>query len=104
MNYEKKAELYNPTNGRSCSLPDLPDKRNEHSHCGNLLCSGNSCLKMTGTSFSRASVRLRESRYGHLCWSLPGGEVMLLGPYNTEIVSADGSSSRAGWNLAYRTE
>ena len=55
-------------------------------------------------------VILREERRLHLCWSLPGagGEVMLLGgsrsPTRTEVVSADGSSSRAGWNLAYRTE
>ena len=82
----KKAEVWNPVNQQSCPLPDLPEEMWGHSHCGNLLCSGKSCLKMTSTgSFSPAPVSFLQARYFHLCWSLPGerGEVMLLGGSNS---------------------
>merc|ERR1712154_574205 len=57
-----------------------------------------------------ASVSLIQRRVAHLCWSLPGGggEVMLLGgdysPTATEIVSADGSSTKTSWDLKYKTQ
>ena len=110
---EKKVELFNPLSGQSCQLPDSPEWMWGHSHCGNLLCHDKSCLKMNSTgSFSPASVSLIQSRYGQLCWSLPGrgGEVMVLGggfspnsPTTTEIVSADGSSTKPSWDLKYET-
>ena len=107
----KKVELFNPLSGRSCTLPDLPREMRAPSHCGNLLCMDKSCLKINPTgSFSPASVRLLQYRRDHLCWSLPGGggEVMLLGGYRspttTEIVSADGSSTKPSWDLKYKTQ
>ena len=105
----KKVELYNPSSGHSCSLPDLPQEMSLHTQCGLLLCGDFSCLLMEGTTFSRTSVILKEERRLHLCWSLPGagGEVMLLGgsksPTTTEVVSPDGSSSRTSWDLQYDT-
>ena len=108
-NSYEKAEVFNPFSGRSCPLPDLPEGTYDHSHCGNLLCGDNSCLKMNPTgSFSPTSVSLLQKRESHLCWSLPGGggEVMLLGGYysptTTEIVSADGSSTKPSGDLEYK--
>ena len=106
---EMKVEVFNPQSGRSCPLPDLPRGMSGHTHC-HLVCLYRSCLQVSSRgSFSPASVRLLHTRYGHLCWSLPGGagEVMLLGgeysPTTTEIVSADGSSTRPSWDLQYQT-
>ena len=107
---ENKVELYNPQNGRSCPLPDLPEKRFYRMQCGSLICGDRSCMDMNSWgSFSPAPVSLLQRRKDHLCWSLPGGgEVILLGgkysPTTTEIVSADGSSSKSGWDLKYKTE
>ena len=100
----KKAEVWNPVNQQSCPLPDLPEEMWGHSHCGNLLCRFNSCLRM----YSPASVSLLQARYFHLCWSLPGGrgEVMLLGGSNssttTEVISSN-SESKPSWDLKYKT-
>jgi len=106
----EKAEVFNPLSGRSCPLPDLSKGIKNHSHCGNLLCNLQSCLKMNPTgSFSPASVSLLQERMAHICWSLPGGEgeVMLMGglssPTTTEIVSADSSSTKPSWDLKFRT-
>merc|ERR1712154_79101 len=52
---------------------------------------------------------LLQERMAHMCWSLPreGGQVMLLGgsrsTTTTEIVSADGSSTKPSWDLKYET-
>ena len=106
-----KSEVFNPLSGRSCPLPDLPEVTYGHSHCGNLLCQYKSCLKMNPTgSFSPSPVSLLQRREYPLCWSIPGAgsEVMLLGgdhsPTTTEIVSADGSSTKPSWDLKYKTQ
>ena len=107
-----KVEIFNPVSRHTCPLPDLPGMgMGRHSQCGNVLCKYKSCLKMNSTgSFSPASVSLQQERMAHLCWSLPGGggEVMLLGgrwsSTTTEIVSADGSSTKPSWDLKYKTE
>ena len=67
-----------------------------------------SCVKFGGNgTFTPLPVSLVEERISHLCWSLPSGEVLLLGgwssPTTTERVSADGSSSSADFTLPYDT-
>ena len=113
-----KVELYNPVSNQSCALADLPQWRRYHTLCNDVLCGGQwggeglTCLKWNGTTFSPASVTLREYRYGSMCWNPPGqGErVMLLGgeyhssPSTTEILSEDVSGSSASWNLTHRAE
>ena len=106
---EKKVELWNPIRRRACPLPDLPKWMLDHSQCGNLLCRFKSCLKMNPTgSFSPAPVSLLQERWGHLCWSLPGGEVMLLGgdssPNTTEVISSNFNSTKPSWDLKYKAE
>jgi len=107
---EKRVEIFNPITRRACPLPYLPKKMLGHSQCGNLLCSGRSCLKMNSTgSFSPAPVRLLQKREYHLCWSLPGGrgEVMLLGggysEQTTEVISSNFDSTKPSWDLKYKT-
>ena len=107
---QRKAEAFNPLTGRNCPLPDLTQEMNLHSQCGQLICKERSCMKINSMGFSSsASVNLSHRRSKHLCWSQPGGEVMLLGgeysPYSSEVISSDGSSTRANrWSLAYKTE
>ena len=67
-----------------------------------------SCVKFEGNgTFTPLPVSLVEERTSHLCWSLPSGEVLLLGgwgsPSTTERVSTDGSSSSADFTLPYDT-
>ena len=107
-------ELYNPTSGNSCPAPqDLLNMRYDHSSCSNLICGGaispQTCEKITGTEVTPLpSLRLRQERYHHLCWSLPGpgdNKILLLGgrssPTTSEIVS--GSSSSESFELPYKT-
>ena len=80
--------------------------------CNNMVCGGwtgrtgglKSCEKFDGIStFTPLPVRLIKSRYGHLCWGLKSGDVLLLGGQDstTERVSADGSSSKLDFKLPY---
>ena len=70
--------------------------------------SSQSCVKFESNgTFTPLPVSLTEERDAHLCWSLPSGEVLLLGgfrsPTTTERVSTDGSSSSADFTLPYDT-
>ena len=117
-----KVEVFNLRTKKSCLLADLPgDVRYKHSLCGRLLCGGHgdyftsaerSCLMfnpLTG-NFTSTSVRLGEERVDHLCWDVEGenGPTFLMGgrfsPRSTELVSSDGSTSSANFNLKYDTE
>jgi len=102
----KKVELFNPSSGNSCPVQDLQEGRYQHSSCAGLVCGGRSCEKITGTEVSALpSLTLRQRRQYHICWTLPGDNIMLLGglssPNTTEIVT--GSSSTEGFTLPYRT-
>ena len=112
----KCVEVFNPHTHHSCLLPDLPDNRSSHTHCGRpgLLCGGydrveRSCIKLdplTG-SWSDTSVSLAEERRFHLCWAGEGDAILLIGgwasPRSTELVSPDGVSSSASFTLPYNT-
>lgn len=84
--------------------------------CNNMICGGygspdpdRSCEMFDGSySFTKLPVSLVEKRDDHLCWGLNTGEVILFGGADskgtTERVSADGSSSSAGFTLPYDTQ
>ena len=105
-------EIFNPMTRRTCSVGNLKLARNGHTMCNNMVCGGEdrkakkSCEKFDGVSrFTSLPVRLVKSRYGHLCWGLRSGDVLLLGGQEastTERVSADGSSSKLDFKLPYK--
>ena len=110
-----RVETFNPETGESCIVGRLPEVRTAHTLCNNLLCGGNGipsestrrqCLLFDGlSSFTSLPVTLVKGREMHMCWSLPSGDVMLIGgprvKNTTEIVSKDGSSSTASFDLPY---
>ena len=107
-----KMELYNPSSGHSCPVQDLQEDRQGHTSCSGLICGGfsfssrRSCEEITGTEVSPIpSLTLRQQRGSHLCWSLPGNKIMLLGgeysPKTTELVSR--TSSSGSFDLPYKT-
>merc|ERR1711988_681028 len=99
-----KVEIFNPVSRRTCPLPNLPEGMYHHSHCGILLCSWKSCLKMNSTgSFSPAPVSLLKNRVDHLCWSLPGGGGAW-SPKTTEVISSNFNSTKPSWGLKYKTD
>ena len=109
---EHSTEKLNPFSNESCPAGDIKRPRGSASFCNNLLCGGDptlrSCEKFDGIStFEELPVSLVERRTFHLCWGLQSGEVLLLGGENsgsnTELVSADGTSSLANFSLPYET-
>ena len=58
------AEVYVPSTGQHCQLPDLPDKRYRHTSEKNTLCGGEasptSCLTLTGDGWERTTTLLEE--------------------------------------------
>ena len=61
---------------------------------------------LTG-DFGPTSVRLREEREDHLCWEVEGDVLLMGGGFSwrtTELVSSDGLSSSASFNLTYDVE
>ena len=108
----KSSELFNPQTGEGCSVGDLPDLRLAATLCNDILCGGiggrRSCLMFDGiANWTSLPVSLVNQRAEHLCWSLPSGEVILLGGmfsggmFTTERISPDGTTSTADFNLPY---
>ena len=98
------------------SVGDIPvqskyisySRKVKHNLNTNLYPSYRSCVKFEADgTFTPLTVSLVKERSYHTCWSLPSGEVLLLGgwgsPTTTERVSADGSSSSADFTLPYNT-
>ena len=103
-------EIFNPRTKESCQANDLPMASEGGSLCNNLICGGDnmyhSCLRYNGDgSVTTLDLRLENKRRNHLCWTLPSGEVLLMGGSNsegtTDKVSADGESSSRDFNLNY---
>ena len=103
----KSVEAYNPHTKKICKLPDLLYAVNGHSHCGGLICSDKSCLKLGPMSFVKATVSLKQSRRYHLCWNVPEGVLLLGGADSqstTELVLRDGSASVSEFKLTHPAE
>ena len=104
-------EEYDTNTNQSSKVGDLPQGRSYGSLCNNVYCGGyggdRSCVKLEGENFSQMPVTMVQSRYGHLCWGLPSGEILLMGGDSsrttTERLSSDGSSSSPDFDLAIST-
>ena len=62
----KSVELYQPSTGKHCQLPDLPDRRDGHSMEGNVICGGvegdsrTSCLTLASSGWETTTDLLEE--------------------------------------------
>ena len=108
------AEIFFTKSGHSCKIGDLPVATVDATICKNIVCGGEmatqSCFQYDGVgTFTALPVTLINPRTNHLCWSLPSGEILLLGGQygsqkKTEKISVDGSSSTADFDLPYDIE
>ena len=112
--YLSSSEEYNPETRHACPVDDLKQTSHAGSLCNNLYCGGGnnqrSCVRYNGDgSVTSLNLTLVKSRYHHLCWGLPTGEVLLLGGYDsvarktTERISLNATSSSPDFNLPYNT-
>ena len=58
------AELYVPSTGQHCQLPDLPDRRERHTMEKMTVCGGwntrTSCITLTGNGWEKTTTLLEE--------------------------------------------
>ena len=85
------AELFLPSTGTSCALPQLPDSRFAHTADNNIFCGGKriiSCVKWSPeTGTWEELVTLDVERYKHVSWT-PGNGI------GTYLIGGDGSLSK----------
>ena len=97
--------------GTTCSLPDLPEPRVEHSQSGLISCGGyHDNVRTTCTEFASGewttSHNLTEDRKTHTSWNAPDGVILLGGyssPNTTELLSSFTSSTTLSFSLDYRS-
>ena len=97
--------------GTTCSLPDLPEPREEHSQSGLLSCGGyHDNVRTTCTEFASGewtpSHNLTEDRKTHTSWNAPDGIILLGGwssPNTSELLSSYTSSTTLSFDLTYKT-
>ena len=102
------AEIFNPVTNTSCSLPQLPEARRQHSQDGGLVCGGlnslnttildatqKTCVKWSPASGTWIkSLKLRKRRHGHVAWATSSGVYFMGGDGSrrtSEKVNCDGS-------------
>ena len=62
----RSVEVYVPSTGQHCQLPDLPDRRGEHTMEKMTVCGGwwsdtrTSCLTLTGDGWERTTTLLEQ--------------------------------------------
>ena len=86
----------------TCTIPDLPDNRNQHTQIGTMLCGGGpnnetslSCLNFASNAWNTMAFKLIYQRYGHVSWQSKKGLVFIGGfysPNTTELVNDEGST------------
>ena len=60
------AEVYVPSTGQHCQLPDLPDWRHSHTQNGQTVCGGyifytrSSCITLTPDGWQRTTTMLKD--------------------------------------------
>ena len=85
---QTSVELLSSNGTRLCSLPNLPEKKWQHSQTGVLACGGGSgsayksCFKFADSRWKKSHT-MGTSRYGHTGWASPQG-VLLIGGTDTQ--------------------
>merc|ERR1719347_139980 len=92
-------EVLNPSSGKTCSLPSLPDEREAHTSTGLTLCGGvltsTSCITFSSGEWV-TSHTLAEERYLHSAWMTNNKDIVLIGgdySGNTSETLIEGVSS-----------
>ena len=105
---DRSVEILHANGSYWCSLPDLPDKRKNHTQSGLVTCGGaytpTSCLTFSSGQW-RTSHQLQHERYKHSLWMSQHGVVLMGGassPTTTEILTDDDQSSPS-FPLKYET-
>jgi hypothetical protein len=106
---EQSVEVFDPSTGLSCSLPDLPYERYYHTMDGLLICGGEysstSCLSFTSGQWNKSHT-LVEPRYFHTSWQSEDGLVLMAGSssrYSSEIVAKTGGQEGPSFPIKYKT-
>jgi len=111
FNSIQSVEVYIPSTGQHCELPDMPDGRHYHSMEGMEVCGGDdtdtqtSCLSLTDEGTWETTTTLLERRDSHCSWASPSGTILMGGAYSrktSEKIQEDGTSSYS-FDLKYDT-
>jgi len=105
-------EVFVPSTGLSCSLPDLPDEKQYHTMDSLIICGGTerqyttrtTCLSFTSGQWITSHTLVTE-RYGHSSWQTEQGVVLMGGkvsPDSSEFVAAEERGSSLGF-MQYST-
>ena len=110
-------EVFVPSSGKSCFIPELPDTRISHTMDSEYLCGGlwvknpdvqTTCLKFApeedGWTYSHT---LSHKRVGHSSWMTNKGLLLMggwLSDTTTEILPADGGEGVPSFELEYKTK
>ena len=95
-----------------CSLPDLPNGRDEHTQTGLEACGGDSstvqttCVRLEAGSWTPSHQLLQKRAY-HSSWASPAGTLLMGGWYSektTELLDTNTGDSVMSFPLKYRTE
>jgi len=104
----KSVEVFVPSTGQHCQLPDLPAGRFQHSMDARTVCGGRytwtSCITLTQEGTWERTTTLLEKRFWHSSWASPSGLILLggVGSRNTSEKIPAGTSS-SSFNLKYNT-
>ena len=103
-------EVLNPTNGKTCSLPSLPDRRVRHTSTGLTLCGGDytrtSCITFSSGEWV-TSHTLAVGRDAHSAWMTNNKIILIGGEFNrktSETLIEGVSRTEPGFRLRYDTK
>ena len=97
---------------QKCYLPDMPEKRNEHTVDANIVCGGlntphNNCITLTEGEWKHHY--LISERFAHSSWKVCTGVVLLgsyrgVGRFTAELVEAKTGKTKNLFDLDYGFE
>lgn len=103
-------EVYDPSTGLSCSLPNLPEGRIYHTMDGLIVCGGGPSSKTTCLTFTSGewvvSHTLVNQRMVHVSWQTDQGLLLMGGgnmPFSSEILPTTGDQGVESFAMQYDT-
>ena len=108
-NVGNSVEVFVPSTGHHCLLPDTVWQHRQHSMEKNVICGGHHpawkyCFTLTNGTWEFTTTLL-EQRFRHSSWASPSGMILLGGIFSkrtTEKIGEDGTSSYS-FELKYNT-